>query len=114
AEVIPAAADVTDRAAMERGVADARARFGSIRGAFHSAGVLDDKLLAMREDAPTSPVLDAKVKGALVLDAVLGDEPELFVLFSSVSSILGLPGQADYTAGNAFLDAFAHARRARS
>ena len=113
AEVLIAQADVTDRDAMERVVEDARDRFGAITGVFHSAGVLDDRLLAMRGDAPTSPVLDTKVKGALVLDAVVGDEPDVFVLFSSVSSILGLPGQADYTAGNAFLDAFAEARRAR-
>src|SRR6185369_16457406 len=52
-------------------------------------------------------VIGAKVKGALVLDAVLrGTRLDFFVVFSSVSSILGLPGQVDYTAANAFLDAF--------
>ena len=114
-EVIHVAADVTDIDAMRRVVSDARARFGAIHGVFHTAGVLKDELIALREPVPRSQVIDAKVKGALVLDAVLdGADLDLFVLFSSVSSTLGLPGQSDYTAANAFLDAFAHARAAAS
>jgi acyl transferase domain-containing protein/thioesterase domain-containing protein/aryl carrier-like protein len=112
-EVVVVSADVTDRVAVEALATDVRARFGRVDVMVHSAGVLEDSLLALREKTPTSTVLDAKVKGALVLDAVFGDEVESLVLFSSVSSILGLAGQADYTAANAFLDAFAHARRHR-
>jgi thioesterase domain-containing protein len=81
---------------------------------FHAAGQLRDELVALRAPYAESAVIDTKVRGALVLDAVLhDDDAELFVLFSSVSSILGLPGQADYSAANAFLDAFALARAAR-
>jgi acyl transferase domain-containing protein/thioesterase domain-containing protein len=112
-EVVVVSVDVTDRMAVEALATDVHARFGRVDVIVHSAGVLEDSLLALREKTPTSTVLDAKVKGVLVLDAVFGEEVERFVLFSSVSSILGLAGQADYTAANAFLDAFAHSRRHR-
>jgi acyl transferase domain-containing protein/thioesterase domain-containing protein/acyl carrier protein len=108
ATVVTAAADVTDEAVLARLVADVRGSYGRVNGVIHSAGVLDDNLLALREPTVGSPVVDVKVRGALALEAVLADDPpELTVLFSSVSSLLGLPGQADYTAANAFLDAYA-------
>jgi acyl transferase domain-containing protein/thioesterase domain-containing protein/aryl carrier-like protein len=107
-EVMTASADVTDRRQMERVVADATARFGAIRGVVHAAGRLDDTLIALRPPEATSEVLAVKVQGARVLDAVLRGTPlDFFVLFSSVSAALGLPGQVDYTAANAFLDSFA-------
>ncbi|HEV8267888.1 MAG TPA: polyketide synthase dehydratase domain-containing protein, partial [Thermoanaerobaculia bacterium] len=58
-------------------------------------------------------VLAVKAKGAMLLDEVFGREPlDFFVVFSSVSSVLGLEGQIDYTAANAFLDAFAEQKAA--
>jgi acyl transferase domain-containing protein/thioesterase domain-containing protein len=114
AEVLTLAADVADAESMRRALARVRSRFGAVHGVFHAAGILNDELIALRGPSLESPVLDVKVKGALVLDELLAGEPlDLFVLFSSVSSILGLPGQAEYTAANAFLDAFAHARARR-
>ncbi|MBS0267969.1 MAG: SDR family NAD(P)-dependent oxidoreductase, partial [Proteobacteria bacterium] len=114
AEVILAAADVTDRKAMAGVISEARARFGRINGVFHSAGLLQDQLIALRPPMASSPVLDVKAKGALVLQSLFGEsELDFLVLFSSVSSVLGLPGQVDYTAANAFLDALAKARSAR-
>jgi acyl transferase domain-containing protein/thioesterase domain-containing protein/acyl carrier protein len=114
AEVLTVAADAADMTSMRAALAQVHARFGAICGVFHAAGTLKDEIIALRTPVAESPVLDSKMKAALVLDAVLADEPlDLFVLFSSVASILGLPGQADYTAANAFLDAMAHARTAR-
>jgi acyl transferase domain-containing protein/thioesterase domain-containing protein/aryl carrier-like protein len=111
AQVRVASVDVTDYAAVRALAQEVRSRFGTVDVIVHSAGILEDQLLALREKTSTSPVLDTKVKGTLVLDAVFGDEAKTMILFSSVSSILGLAGQADYTAANSFLDAFARGRR---
>jgi acyl transferase domain-containing protein/thioesterase domain-containing protein len=112
-EVLVAAADVTSRADMERVRARARARFGEVNGVIHSAGTLDDGLISLKTREAAHRVIDVKARGALVLDEVFGkDELDLFVVFSSVSSVLGLEGQIDYTAANAFLDAFAERKTA--
>ena len=114
AEVVVESADVTDLEAMRRVLARARARFGRLAGVVHSAGTLRDAPIALRRGEQGSEVIATKAKGALVLDELLrSSPPDFFVLFSSVSSLLGLPGQVDYTSGNAFLDAFARARSAR-
>lgn len=114
ADVMTLAADVSDVAAMRTALERVHEQFGAVRGVFHAAGTLKDEIIALRPGVAESSVIDSKMKAALVLDTVLAEEPlDFMVLFSSVASILGLPGQADYTAANAFLDAFAHARAVR-
>ena len=114
ADVMLATADVTDREAMADVVAEAARRFGRINGVFHCAGVLKDQLIALRAPETESAVLSVKAKGALVLQSLFVDgDLDFLIHFSSVSSILGLPGQVDYTAANAVLDALAKARTAR-
>ena len=74
---------------------------------------LDDRR-PLKTQADAARVLAPKVQGTIAIDAALGDTPlDLFGLFSSISSIAGLAGQADYTAANAFLDAFASERSQR-
>ena len=111
ADVMTAAADVADFDAMRAAIGRVHSRFGPVDGVFHLAGQLEGETQALRDPRAQSPALDAKMKGALVLDALLrDDDPALFVMFSSVSSILGVAGQADESAAGAFLDAFALAR----
>ena len=111
AQVMVAAADVTDLSAMQRVFADARSRFGGLHGVFHTAGVLDDGPVLDKDLQAARRVLDPKVAGALVLDRLLrASDAELLVLFSSVSAQLGVAGQVDYAAANAFLDALATSR----
>jgi acyl transferase domain-containing protein/thioesterase domain-containing protein/acyl carrier protein len=114
AEVMVAQADVTDPSQMRQVVKQAVARFGALHGVLHTAGVLDDGVIQLKEPRAAAAVLAPKVQGTLALDAALGDMPlDFLVLFSSISSFAGLAGQFDYAAANAFLDAFAQERTAR-
>ena len=80
----------------------------------HAAGTLDDTLMQLKEPDSALGVIAPKVQGALLLDELLaGEQLDFFILCSSVSSVLGLQGQVDYTAANAFLDAFARHRAQR-
>ena len=114
AEVLVISADVADLASMRGVVAQVRARFGRIDGVLHAAGVLDDELMETRSLPAIDRVLAPKLGGTLVLDQLLTEPLDFFVIFSSVASLVGLPGQIDYTAANAFLDAFARERARRS
>ncbi|MES1244612.1 MAG: SDR family NAD(P)-dependent oxidoreductase, partial [Acidobacteriota bacterium] len=114
AEVLVLAADVTDEASMGRALEQARERFGPIHGAIHAAGLAGGGLMQWRSLDEAAAVLAPKVRGTLVLERLLAadtaDEPDFLVLCSSLNALLGGPGQADYAAANAFLDAFAQSR----
>ncbi|MCZ7679542.1 MAG: SDR family NAD(P)-dependent oxidoreductase [Sandaracinaceae bacterium] len=110
-EVLVAAADVTNLEEMRSLVVRARGRFGAIHGVFHTAGVIDDDLIAQKTQSSVTDVLTPKIQGTMVLERLFANAPlELLVLFSSTSTITAPAGQVDYVAANAFLDAFAASR----
>ena len=112
-EVLCCAADVADAESMQSVVDSAERRFGRINGVFHCAGELQDGLLLAKSRSEMERVLRPKVAGALVLDQLFARRSLDFMAFySSVSAWLGLPGQIDYAAANAFLDSLAYHRRA--
>ncbi|MHB1133200.1 MAG: SDR family NAD(P)-dependent oxidoreductase, partial [Chloroflexota bacterium] len=83
----------------------------ALRGIVHAAGVLDDGVLAQQQWPRFVKVMGPKVTGAWNLHSLTrGYDLDFFVLFSSASSLLGSPGQSNYAAANAFLDALAHYR----
>ncbi|MEH6422151.1 HSAF biosynthetic non-ribosomal peptide synthetase/polyketide synthase [Pseudomonas sp. CGJS7] len=115
AEPILAQLDITDEGALRGWLADYRQRdLPPIRGAFHLAGQVRDTLLAEMERDSFDPVYEPKVVGGWLLHKYLADQPlEHFVLFASIASLVTTAGQSNYAAGNAFLDALAHHRRAQ-
>ena len=87
---------------------------GPLRGIMHAAMVLDDAPIERLTEERMWKAMAPKVIGAWNLHTLTLDIPlDFFVLFSSFASIIGNPGQANYVAGNAFLDALAYYRRAR-
>ncbi len=84
-----------------------------LRGIIHAAGVLDDGMLPQQNWSRFERVMQPKMWGAWNLHVLTEGLPlDFFVMFSSVASVLGSPGQGNYAAGNAFLDALAAYRRA--
>lgn len=113
-EIITVAADVTQRDSISSAFERAGISTQDIDIVIHAAGIMDDKLLIEKTTEEARKVMSAKVSGAIALDQLfLGANLDRFVVFSSVASYLGLPGQIDYTSANAFLDAFAAERNDR-
>ncbi|MDB1090406.1 SDR family NAD(P)-dependent oxidoreductase, partial [Streptomyces sp. ACA25] len=112
AEVSVAACDAADRAALASLIEEITAE-RPLTGVVHAAGVLDDGVIASQTPDRVDRVLRPKVDAAWHLHQLtLGHDLAAFVLFSSTSGLFGAPGQGNYAAGNAFVDALAEHRRA--
>jgi NADPH:quinone reductase-like Zn-dependent oxidoreductase/short-subunit dehydrogenase/acyl carrier protein len=113
AEVRVYRGDVADRASLAAVLAEIRAAQPPLRGIVHAASAIDDGLASEVEIARLQAVLRPKLGGALALDALTRDHPiELFLLFSSATTLVGAPAQGAYVAANAALEALARRRRA--
>ncbi len=84
----------------------------SILGVIHAAGILDDGILQNQTWEKFHKVLSPKVIGAWNLHQCTKNiDLDFFVMFSSVASLVGSPGQGNYAAANASLDAIANYRQ---
>ncbi len=111
ARITVVAADVSREDDVAKALAGIRATMPPLCGILHCAGVLDDGVLLRQNWTRFSNVMAAKATGALNLHSATADMPlDFFVLFSSIASLVGPPGQSNHAAANAFLDSLAHYR----
>src|SRR5581483_10206545 len=112
--VLTAAVDVSDAGQLDTVLLEMKSTMPPLRGLIHGAMVLDDGLINGLTAERLKTVMAPKILGALNLDAATQDMTlDFFVMLSSVSSLVGNMGQANYAAANAFLDGFAEYRRRR-
>ncbi|AZS14154.1 SDR family NAD(P)-dependent oxidoreductase [Paenibacillus lutimineralis] len=113
-QVIYLDADLSDLKAGDTIVKQAKKIFGVINGVIHCAGVLGVKTLSEAVPGELPEVLLPKIHGAVGLDeATRNEKLDFFILFSSISAIIGDFGRGSYAAANSFMDQFAEWRAER-
>jgi phthiocerol/phenolphthiocerol synthesis type-I polyketide synthase D len=113
AEIVFVPGDIAAPGVAEQLVAAAEETGRPLRGAVHTAGVSGDGVVATHTRDSLERVWAPKVTGAIRLHAATADRPlDWWAGFSSMATLLGLPGQAAYTTANAWLDALMAWRRA--
>jgi acyl transferase domain-containing protein/acyl carrier protein len=115
AHVTTASVDITDVDQVKTWLGEHIREGGRpVRGIIHAAGSVEDQLLVKMTESDFSKVLAPKTIGTRALhDTFQGHDLEFFVMFGSAGSVIASPGQGNYAAANAFLDAFAHFRQAQ-
>ena len=112
-EVTPLACDVTDAAAVAELIERIKQQGPPLTGIVHAAMSLDDGLIGSLDTQRMAQVLRPKLLGAWNLHRLTLDLPiRHFVLYSSVTTGIGNPGQANYVAANGALEVLARMRRA--
>lgn len=114
ASVEVCACDITDKAALSELIVRIRTTHPPIKGVLHAAAHFDDALITALNTERLNTVLAPKVLGAWNLHTLTKDLPlEHFVLYSSVTTAIGNPAQANYVAANAALEGLAQHRHSQ-
>ncbi len=111
--VLVACGDVADEEDVRRVLDTIEQTLPPLRGVLHAAVVYDNGIVLQLDQERFEKVMAPKAYGAWNLHRLTQHLPlDCFVLFASMVSMLGSPGQGNYVAANAFLDALAHYRHA--
>ena len=106
--VVVLQADVTEEPLLEQVLTAFQERHGALNGVIHTAGLPGSGLLASATRERTDAVLAPKTRGTVALGRVCASaDLDFLILCSSRTALVGGPGDADYAAANAFLDAYA-------
>ncbi len=106
------AIDISQKPAVDALMQKFRNEWPELKGIIHAAGVLDDGILSAQDWSRFEKVFAPKVQGSWNLhEASLTKPLDFFVLFSSVASSIGSPGQINYSSANAYMDALAYYRQ---
>jgi len=112
ARVLVVQADAADKKQMQQVVKQAEETFGPLNGVLYAAGLMDDSIFKLIADASREDCelhFKTRIYGLMVLEEVLRDKQlDFCLLASSLSPILGGLSLFAYSAGNSFMDAFAH------
>lgn len=112
ADAIYMQVDISKKEAVIQLVTATKSMFHCINGIIHSAGITQDALITNKTKQQFVDVLAPKIYGTVFLDDATRAEPlDLFVVFSSISAVIGNIGQMDYAYGNSFMDHFMATRR---
>jgi len=113
-EVVVALGDVSDPEALASVMNVVDSSSWPLVGVIHAAGVLADGLIVNQTAAAFDKVRSPKIQGTWALHEATQDRDlRAFVLFSAGAAMMGSPGQCNYAAANAYMDAFASWRRAQ-
>lgn len=115
ADIVVSQADICDEGDVEALFSKIRSEMPPVKGIIHAAGVIEDKMIPDQTWESFWKVLSVKAAGACnIHNALKNDEPDFFIMLSSIASIIGNMGQSNYSAANYFLNAFAHYRRSKN
>ncbi|MGB8478121.1 MAG: type I polyketide synthase [Acidobacteriaceae bacterium] len=113
ARVVALQGDITREADLVKVLETIHAEMPPLKGVLQAAAVVDDALVADLSAARFLPVMAPKITGTWNLhQSTLHEDLDFFVMFSSIAAVHPQPGMGSYAAANAFLDGFAHYRRA--
>lgn len=111
-QVIGYSTEISNMKEVRRIINELRENFGRINGIFHCAGIAGGSFIIRRKKEEVDAVLNPKVYGTWVLDQLTReDNPDFFVMCSSGLSVLGEPGNGDYTAANCYMETYSAYRQ---